>query len=515
MMKQGQLKVPPYQRNYVWDEVQQALFIDSIIKGHYVGQMLLVKSEKPNCLDIVDGHQRLKTIYNFIENGFQVKNTKQGLGGITQEEFLNRPLQIYIIEKLLDCDQNTEIFRLINNTGEPLKKQELRRTNTKGVFAKFVNTLVIELYPQKESLRLNDDNSELIFSSNIWHRLGVLTKKELLQREDEALLAKIILSILYNKHQPPKDDLLDAAYDEKNPEFSEINNKLSNYPSSKLVLNLKSIFTLLNEITLNVECFSKKGFYITFLALYDIIINDRKQIGHPNTLVETFNDINSLVLPQQTTNIQYEKLMKYAKYLIIQNCCENDTSRKINLLKNTLEDSKIETAKYEFKQGFLRLSDDRKKDKYLKNQILETICGMANAAFMEPAYLFIGIADKESDAQRIAFLDNITPLNLAEHYIVGIEREAKIMNISVDEYCAQIKDFIDKSDLSRSLQLSVLSNMDIITYQGFSVVCIVIPPQKELSYLGESIFIRKHSSTTEVKKPREIIALFNNFYRNQ
>ena len=37
MMKQSQLKVPSYQRNYVWNIEQQTLLIDSILKGHYIG----------------------------------------------------------------------------------------------------------------------------------------------------------------------------------------------------------------------------------------------------------------------------------------------------------------------------------------------------------------------------------------------------------------------------------------------------------------------------------------------
>ena len=515
MMKQGQLRVPPYQRNYVWNEEQRALLIDSVLKGHYIGQMVLAKTDKADCYDIIDGQQRLKTIYYFIENGFRIKNDKKGLDDTEQTEFLNKALHFYITYEVPGTEQITEIFRLINTTGEPLKRQEIRRISGKGAFAEAVSSLTLELYPQKVSLQENEANPELD-SSCIWHRLGVFTKKKLLQMEDEDLIARIILSVLYNKQQMPDDKLVDAAYNENSKVFSEINGKLADYPSVRLISQIKSVFAVLNTVSGNVECFSKTGFYITFLALYDVMVNELKQIECPDALTEIFNDINALVADmQETANIRYEKWISYAKFHILQNCFENDASCKISLLKNALENYKVETAKYEFKQGFLRLSEDRRKDGDLKKQILETICGMANAAFTEPAYLFIGIADKESDAVRISTLDNIAPARVAEHYIVGIEREARIMGVSVDEYCTQIKDFIDKSDMSEALQLSVLSNMELITYHGFSVVCIVVPPQKEMSYLGDNVFIRKHSSTTQVTNPREIIAIFNNLSQNK
>ena len=75
----------------------------------------------------------------------------------------------------------------------------------------------------------------------------------------------------------------------------------------------------------------------------------------------------------------------------------------------------------------------------------------------------------------------------------------------------EIKDIIDNSNLSDALKLSVLANVDVITYHGFSVVVIMIPPQREVSFVGDSVFMRKCSSTIEVRNSREIIALNNRF----
>lgn len=506
MMKQRKLKVPMYQRNYVWNIEQQSRLINSILKGHYIGQMFLVKSEEPNSYDIIDGQQRIKTIYFFIENGFKVNKDDEALGEIARQDFLNRPLQFYIIDELIDEKQVVEIFELINTTGEPLTSQELRRAKAKGDFSKIVRELSATIFSNKESLMFSED-AEKFFVESFWNRLGTFTKQQLLKMEDEALIARIILSVLFGKHLQSNDDLLDEAYDENSLHYSEIKNKLT----KEITQQIKSVFDLLIMTTFNVEHSSEEGFYIIFMSLYNIVVYEQKSIDSPDLLVGVFDNINSLVSNNQIHNYQYDSLDEYAKHLILRYCFDSEDSQKIGLLKNILSAFKVETAKCEFKQGFLRLSDDRKKDKALNTQIVETICGMANANLMEPAYLLIGIADKESDANRISLLDSVTPLKFDDHYIVGIEREAKVMNISVDEYCAQIKDIIDKSNLSEALKLSVLANIDVITYRGFSVAVIVIPPQRELSFVGDSVFIRKCSSTTEVTNPREIIALSNEF----
>lgn len=508
MMKNKQLRVPSFQRGYVWSEEQQRLFIDSILNGYYIGYMLLLRTELQDCFDIIDGQQRLKTIYYFIENGFKIQKKDQVLSNLARQEFLSQPLHFLIIDNLSETEQITNVYKLINTTGEPLSNQEIRRINVKGAFAEAVSAFAAELFPHKESLSSNNDAA---YNLSFWHRLGILSKKEFLQMEDEVLIARIMLSVLYNLQQHPADSMLDKVYDETSSTFVEIGDKFTSYPPSVLTTQIKTVFDIFNRTTFSMDIFSKEGFYITFLALYDVIINEARQIDNPNSLKDTIFEINSITHKRQMADIPYKNLIRYAKFQISQNCLENDTSYKISLLKNVLENAKVETAKYEFKQGFLRLSDDRKKDNRLKQQILETLCGMANAAFGETSYLFIGIADKEADAQKIAQLDNIQPIKVADHYIVGIGREAIIMNISSDSYCAQIKDFIDKSDLSKPLQLSILSNIDIITHQGFDVVCLAVPPQKEVSFLGEDMFIRKYNSTMKVTSPREIIAIANSF----
>ncbi len=53
-------------------------------------------------------------------------------------------------------------------------------------------------------------------------------------------------------------------------------------------------------------------------------------------------------------------------------------------------------------------------------------------------YIFFGVADRETHADRIETLDGIKKRKIAEHFLVGIEREAKILNISLDNYVKKV-----------------------------------------------------------------------------
>lgn len=74
-------------------------------------------------------------------------------------------------------------------------------------------------------------------------------------------------------------------------------------------------------------------------------------------------------------------------------------------------------------------------------------------------YIFIGVADKDDDVKRIVELDNIQPIKITSHSVVGIDREAYILGISLENYCRKIIGFIKESRLSETLISSVLSNM--------------------------------------------------------
>ena len=164
--------------------------------------------------------------------------------------------------------------------------------------------------------------------------------------------------------------------------------------------------------------------------------------------------------------------------------------------ENSLRRSKIETPRYEFKQGILSLSNDREKNKNIVPRIAEIICSMANIGPESEGYIYLGVADKQSDAERIKKLDGVQYVTVGDKCVVGVEREAKIMSKSIEDYVRGIIAELRRIDLSEPLKSSVLSSVDTILYRGLSVIRFNIPSQKSVSWVGEETFIREESETS-------------------
>lgn len=511
MIKDGVLKVPQYQRQFVWNKEQQLSLIQSILDGIPIGSIIISKRAKESCFDIIDGQQRLKSIFYFIENDYKSKAGR--LSQKEQERFLNYPLFFGIVDLNSTDIDSADVFRIVNTTGEPVSAQELRHSYNAGTFSNVVENLSSLLCPQTHSSLGAQQKPESILSC-LWLRLGIFSEKDIRQRKDQVLIAQIVFSILSKQMLPANDQVLDHLYIPGNQLFKEIEEKIDAYPSEQLITEISTIFDIFDvPLLARINKASTVCFYIVVLALHDMIFCKNRPLTDADTLDAVFHAVNAFLPGGNLGEEKHAELHKLALSQIERFCMAHnqDCPPEWGEFERIMRRAQIETAGVEFKQGFLRLDDSRKEDKYLKQQIVETLCGIANARLLEPAYIYIGIADKEKDAVRIEQLDHIHPINLEGHYIVGVERETKIMNVSVEEYCKRIKDFIDNSDLSRSLIVSVLPHIEVFSYKGFILVRIIILPQKGISYLGDEVFIRKLSSTTKVTNAREIAEIALSF----
>ena len=74
-LESGYVKIPRYQRNYVWDRARASKLIESLILGLPVPQVFLYEEGK-NSFQIIDGQQRLMSIYFFKKGRFPKKNVR-------------------------------------------------------------------------------------------------------------------------------------------------------------------------------------------------------------------------------------------------------------------------------------------------------------------------------------------------------------------------------------------------------------------------------------------------------
>ena len=102
--------------------------------------------------------------------------------------------------------------------------------------------------------------------------------------------------------------------------------------------------------------------------------------------------------------------------------------------------------------------------------------------------------------------------HIGERYCVGIDREASLLGITLENYHRDIVRHIGNSKLSEPLKTSILSNIDCIVYRGMSIICIWVGTQRALSDVGDDVYARKGSDTVKVvglKQIRALMAVFD------
>ena len=74
---------PDFQRPAVWSTAQKQLLVDSILREYDVPKMYWRKlSSKPDRYDVVDGQQRLRAIWSFVDGKFSLPVNAEPVDGI-------------------------------------------------------------------------------------------------------------------------------------------------------------------------------------------------------------------------------------------------------------------------------------------------------------------------------------------------------------------------------------------------------------------------------------------------
>jgi hypothetical protein len=199
---------PSYQRRSVWNQAFKDYFIETVLLGFPTPAIFLYEEISPEgraIYNVVDGKQRLSTIFEFINGEFPVSdesvlNNLQGsyfknLDDETKKEFWNYQ---FIIEFLPETDENVirGIFDRINKNVAKLTPQELRHARFDGEFitvAEQLTEVMEETLPRGVP------------------RFGVQSKK---QMKDVEMVAILLLFIEEGARSSSQSDL-DKAFSDR------------------------------------------------------------------------------------------------------------------------------------------------------------------------------------------------------------------------------------------------------------------------------------------------------------
>ncbi len=564
-----------YQRKLVWSVEEKSYLIDSIFRGYPVPLILLAERSEAygrGKYEIIDGIQRFNAIFTFIENAYDYKGkffdvnefarAKQAAEEgkfvpVTGQPLLSPKECANILDYQLavtvypTSDENsiTEVFGRINSGGRQLSFQEQRQAGVTSEFAKLVRTLASELRGDvsKDILLLSEmpeisvDSSKEPHGYGVraeltpWCRQGILSVKQLKEGEDEQIVADVAGSILYAEPLAASKELLDKMYDSTTEEAKEIQSRLAAYGAERIANEIKASFSVLLQIVESCNCAAnylrsvvrpgttypiKAPFYAILMAFFDLIVTQKKSPDQPEKIMAALERLDSKL----TKGTHYETTEnRRANINITKGLIQDSFISKVPPVfghgpslaidfENALRRSRIETPRYEFKQGILRLEDKRKVDTDLLDRLPQTACGIANLGPDSGGYIFIGVADRKSHAERIEQLDGIPVRKIADQYVVGIEREAKILGVKLDDYVKKVVGIFQSTAMTEPLKTQILSCFDVITLYGLTYIRISIPQQKDVSFVDGKAFYREASNTIEIEGPR-LLAISKLFSR--
>lgn len=157
----------PYQRGSVWSPPQRALLIDSILRGFDIPKIYLRKlpDGSPHLFEVIDGKQRLRAIWSFLEDEMPLLKTAEefpGVGDLKGLSWSKLPSRAQdrlqfatmTVSKLEDAtdDEIRELFLRLQK-GEPLKAAE-KRNAVAGPVRDFVaETLACHSFWPKSRIR--------------------------------------------------------------------------------------------------------------------------------------------------------------------------------------------------------------------------------------------------------------------------------------------------------------------------------------------------------------------------
>lgn len=122
-IQSGSVRVPGFQRNYVWDIKRASRLIESLIIGLPVPQVFLYEEDRNKFL-VVDGQQRLMTIYYFVLGRFPRRDRRSEIRKIFDENSM-------IPDEILHNDEYFEPFSLRLPEVKPGVKNKFNRMNYK------------------------------------------------------------------------------------------------------------------------------------------------------------------------------------------------------------------------------------------------------------------------------------------------------------------------------------------------------------------------------------------------
>lgn len=564
-----------YQRKLVWSVEEKQSLIDSIVKNLPVPLFLVAEIGlgADASFEVIDGMQRLNSIFAFLENEFPVDDhyfdldaladtkSRKDSGELEQKlPVLPRDVAVSLsnytvalsIFRATDESSVDEVFRRINSGGRRLSSQELRQAGTLSPLADLVRTIssrvrgdtspsdVVPLRTMPQlSITSRDLNYGVVVDEIFWVRHGILRREDVRTSLDEQLVLDILIDCVVDPIPTIGKDSRDNYYDfsatEGDTSASEITSAIDAYGRPELERDFMRVFDLLREEVLDVEHTrfatligvqsggrSPRYYHGVFIAVFELMFKERLRLRDGGDARQRLAGIskNALDIPGGSGNWtsdskrgSIDAVKGRVRSAFEEATGEDDFARYgwASNLETMMSNALVEQQLFECKQGLYRLDSARQRDDELLPKIFRTMSGMANAGSGKVGYVLLGVADKHADADRIRQMDSIEPHKYRGFYVVGLDREAALAGKSLGDFWTWILQSLrSESRMNTALAQRIAADARLAHYKGKSVAVFKVSALAEPVFFDSELYERSGSETMKAK-PTEFGRIFSRF----
>lgn len=548
-----------YQRKLVWTLEEKQKLVGSILNKYPIPAILLAEREGlPGEYEIIDGLQRLHAIVSYIETQFADQDGRwfnvdefataklrreagiiEGIEGETVSAkdvstILDYTLPISMMRNATEAEID-DVFDRINTYGHRLSDQERRQAGARGGFPRLVRSLACELRGD-----VSDDTLELSRMPEIsidlpkakhgytvkadevfWVAEGILRSTHLRDSMDEQCIADVTASIIRGEIIDRSKEQLDQVFDKDSDQANLTAAALATYGEAAIIDEFKfiidEIMTVCSEggkVPLREIIYQKRNtnafpsvFAVIFFAFHELIVKEKKKIANYAGVRDALTDLDTRIETgrKATSPSERRKNVNTIKGLIGPSFIDGDQSADIYEnhsavdLENILRRSEIELSNYELKQGLIPLQGNRAMSTALIEKLAKTAVAIANNGASRVGKILIGVADTEDDAQMAKNVDGVEPKQVGQRFVVGVRREAQLLDISMEDYVAKFRSFLKSHPVSEPLLSDVLSSIDFNDFYGYGVIVLTVKSQSGASFFGDDIYCRQDSRTEKVE----------------
>ncbi len=181
--KNKKLIIPSFQRAYVWNQTKASEFVDSILRGLPVPSFFFYDDIDQSKYLVVDGQQRLHSLFAYIEEGTFSDKPFKLIGNIHfkwkgktfkeleteyQEKLKDALMNVTVMRQLLPDDGQSSMylsFQRLNTGGISLNAQEIRMSVSYGLLAEYLQELSSDIrYDKWSILRTNEQKKNSNYS---------------------------------------------------------------------------------------------------------------------------------------------------------------------------------------------------------------------------------------------------------------------------------------------------------------------------------------------------------------